>query len=484
MRLKTLAIIIFCFLISSSFVLLHFDESSEASGNEIYVHNSFYAFRDGSAEHPYRSIQYAINLANEGDTIYVFGGTYNETLTLDKRVTLIGSIDNGNTIIGRDERHKYTIEITADYVTLEGFNISEVGNSNQVALIYIRSNGVIIQRNNITYSSTYGIYLDSSDDNTIGGNLINHTKGIYLYSSNNNVIYNNTISNCSESAIHMAPSDDSNIIYRNTIIYSKRGIYSLNCNKGNITDNIFKNNNLDGIKISAGSDVNVANNIIRDNGGNGIYLNSVNAFVDNNTIKNNQMGIYLFQSNCIIKNNTIHNCSIYGIYARSGSKNNVFYFNDLAGNIKNAKEDGNNRWYYGTQGNFWDDYNEVDRNLDGIGDSSYAVSGGGTDLYPLGYFLKPPNKPKEPSPEDGEDSVGLVVTLEVEVSDPDSEKMKVFFYNALTGDPSTDELKGIDYSANDGEIASCSFTLPFETTFAWYAVANDSKLEKQSDIWY
>jgi len=175
MRLKAIAIIIFCFLIMSSFVMLCFDDTSEASGNEIYVHNGAYAIRDGSAEHPYETIQYAINLANEGDSIYVFGGVYNETLVINKNITLIGSIDSGNTIINKKARHKYTIEIIADYVTLEGFNISEAGRHNQVALIYIRSNSVVIQRNNITQSNSYAVYLDSSDDNTIGSNMINDT---------------------------------------------------------------------------------------------------------------------------------------------------------------------------------------------------------------------------------------------------------------------------------------------------------------------
>ena len=484
MRLKALAIIIFCFLITSSFVLLYFDEFSKASGNEIYVHNAIYAFRDGSAEHPYASIQYAIDLADEGDTIYVFGGNYNETLSLDKRINLVGSVESGNTIISKNEPHMCTIEITADYVTLEGFNISEASNSNQVALIYIGSNSAVIQRNNITYSGTYGIYLDSSDDNTIGSNVINDTKGIYLSSSNNNVIHSNKISNCSEAAVYMEPLDSNNIIYSNNFSYNKYGVYAFDCVKANISNNIMNYNDLDGIKLQSGNNIAIANNVIRSNDRNGISLNCLDAFIDNNTIKNNQKGIDIFGSNCIIKNNTIQDCRIYGIYAQSGSKNNIFYLNKFTDNIKNVKEDGSNQWYYELQGNYWDDYNEVDRNLDGIGDTPYTVSGGGTDLYPLGYFLKPPNKPKEPSPEDGEYSVPLVVTLEVEVTDPDSEKMKVYFYNASTGDPLTDELKGIDYSVNNGDIASCSFTLEFGKTFAWYAVANDSKLEKQSDIWY
>jgi len=479
MRLKAIAIITFYFLITSSFVMLYFDDTSEASGNEIYVHNGYYASRDGSAEHPYETIQYAINLANEGDTIYVFGGTYNETLVINKNITLSGGIDNRNTIICRNARHKYTIEITADYVTLEGFNVSGAGNQNQVALIYIRSNGVIIQRNNITQSNTYSVYLDSSDDNTIGSNMINNTKGVYLSSSNNNVIHSNKITNCSKAAIHMTPLDSNNIIYNNNFNYNQYGIYAVDCSNGNISNNIINHNSLDGIKLQAGSDIVIANNIICNNNRNGIYLNCLNVFVDNNSIRSSQMGIDLFQSDCNIRDNIIRHCSIYGIYAESGSKDNVFYLNDFANNAKNAMENGNNQWYYGIQGNYWDDYNEVDRNLDGVGDTSYTVSGGGTDLCPLGYFLKPPDKPIEPSPTDNELYVNLRVTLSVSVSDPDGSEMTVFFYNALT-----DEQCGVDYNVKSGEMASCNFNLPFGTTYAWYTIANDGKLENRSNIWF
>ena len=270
MRLKALVIIIFCFLITSSFVILSFDEFSEASGKEIYVHNAIYAVRDGSAEHPYASIQHAIDLADEGDTIYVFGGIYNETLSIDKRINLIGSVENGNTIISKNEHHMYTIEITADYVTLEGFNISEASSSNQVALVYTRSNSAVIQRNNITYSGTYGIYLDSSNDNTIGSNLINDTKGIYLSSSNNNVIHSNKISNCSGAAVYMAPLDNNNILYNNNFSYNEYGIYAADSSEINISNNIFNYNKLDGIKLKAGNNVIIINNIVRNNDRNGI----------------------------------------------------------------------------------------------------------------------------------------------------------------------------------------------------------------------
>ena len=62
------------------FVTIFSIESCKASGNEIYVDNSFHVHRDGSAENPYESISYAIDVADEGDTIYVFNGIYDENI--------------------------------------------------------------------------------------------------------------------------------------------------------------------------------------------------------------------------------------------------------------------------------------------------------------------------------------------------------------------------------------------------------------------
>jgi chitodextrinase len=54
----------------------------------------------------------------------------------------------------------------------------------------------------------------------------------------------------------------------------------------------------------------------------------------------------------------------------------------------------------------------------------------------------------------------------------------VYFYSATD-----DKQYGVDYRVASGEVASCRFTLPFETTFLWYAVADDGKLRNQSNIW-
>jgi len=57
--------------------------------------------------------------------------------------------------------------------------------------------------------------------------------------------------------------------------------------------------------------------------------------------------------------------------------------------------------------------------------------------------------------------------------------MNAYFYDA-----SDDSYLGSDLYVADRSKASITFTLPFDRTFAWYVIVNDSKLENQSGIWF
>ena len=475
---KAMIGLIIFLLFLSSFVIVIPVEKCTTGGNNIYVKGNYpYSNGDGSADHPYRSIQHAIDVADEGDTIYVFEGTYNESLQIDKQISLIG-LDRDNTTINKiGKRPRYLIEVTASHVVIEDLTISDIYHVTRVALIYSTADYLTLEGVNITDSDTWGIYLDSSQGNTIGNSIMNVTKGIYSYYSDNNVFSNNDLCNSSEAAIQLYKSDN-NIIFSNRFFNNKYGVYSQNSNNNNISGNTINNSALDGIKLYSGSNNVVRNNSVTYNNGNGVYISSSDSKIMASTLTNNQIGINLVGSDCDISSNVIKDSTLWGVYADSSSKNNIIYLNQFATNNKNARDDGNNQWYYDNQGNYWDDYNEVDRNLDGIGDAPYITDGGGRDLFPLGYFLKPPNKPENVNPTDGEDEVGLSVTLSVTVSDPDSNYLDVYFYCATD-----DKFYGATYGVKSGEKANFSFTLPFETTFAWYAIVNDSKLENKSDIW-
>jgi parallel beta-helix repeat protein len=470
------------FLLLNGLSILYLTEQTKAAGREIYVDDSFSFPRDGTAEHPYQTITEAINLANDGDTIYVFSGTYNESLIINKRVSLIGGIDDKSSILSRGLELKYLVDITADFVTLENFVINDPGRfirSQYGALIHVTANNVVLQKNNISQCNLWGIYLESSDDNTISGNLINDTKGVFVTSSNNNVFSDNNISNSSDAGINLR-SSNRNILYENYFTTDNYGIYARDCSYTNSTQNNFTNNLFHGMYITGDRNDIIRANSFKNNSVSGITLDSYDCLVSDNLFNHGQIGLSLQKTGCQIRNNSFQNLSSTALSAIQGSSNNIIFLNHFLNNNLNARELGSNQWDDGVEGNYWDNYNYIDRNLDGIGDIPYVITTGGQDHYPLGIFLQPPNKPSNPSPVDDQENVGLTVTLWTTVVDPDSSIISdVSFYNAVN-----DIKIGSVRNVVNGKNASCRLTLPFDTTYAWYVIANDSLQENQSDIWF
>ena len=70
------------------------DVSSLSAGNTLYV--------GGSGNGNYSIIQSAINDASDGDTVYVYNGTYYEIVVVDKTINLTGE-NRDSTIIDGNE---------------------------------------------------------------------------------------------------------------------------------------------------------------------------------------------------------------------------------------------------------------------------------------------------------------------------------------------------------------------------------------------
>ena len=103
----------------------------------------------------------------------------------------------------------------------------------------------------------------------------------------------------------------------------------------------------------------------------------------------------------------------FGLYIGNVSASNVFH-NRFIGNPEQALQGPNTTslgWDdgYPSGGNYWSDYTGTDSSGDGIGETPYAVAGGGTDRYP--FF----NEDMELIPEFGAIVIPIVGTVALAV---------------------------------------------------------------------
>jgi parallel beta-helix repeat protein len=158
----------------------------------------------GSSSAPFKTITKAVSTAVSGDTISVSAGTYIESGTISKSLTLNGAGESSTIVIG-------TISISASDVTITGFTIqSEQSTSSITSLavsdFLIKIEGVASTLNNLKFSSNtvnglsakdYGIVAKNVKNIEISNNTIKNfkKKGISIKKSSKVKISNNKIEN-------------------------------------------------------------------------------------------------------------------------------------------------------------------------------------------------------------------------------------------------------------------------------------------------
>jgi hypothetical protein len=90
-----------------------------------------------------------------------------------------------------------------------------------------------------------------------------------------------------------------------------------------------------------------------------------------------------------------------------------------------------------------------------------------------------PDRPSNPTPVDNATDRPLNVTLSVDVHDDNGDAMDVTFYNAS----SDTEIGTVTDVPSDGTASIAWTALAFNTTYAWYAVADDGTSTNQSATW-
>jgi parallel beta-helix repeat protein len=160
-----------------------------------------------------------------------------------------------------------------------------------------------------------------------------------------------------------------------------------------------------GIMVSNGSNVSLTNNTVVNTNHPGVFVSTIginivggssNKIIGNN-LKNNSDGLSFSntQDNVVTENNVTANHGwflefTWGISFFDASNNLVFNnnfidnYDQYHGNYAQVgSEDSINMWDDGTVGNYWSDYDGVDANGDGLGDTPYKVDSKNTDRYPL-----------------------------------------------------------------------------------------------------
>jgi len=300
---------------------------------------------NGTLEYPYQFIHDGIVNASDGDTVFVFNGTYYEGRLQywHKSIKLIGE-DKNTTIIDSNNNSWTSIAFhDAEQITISGFTMHDTMGIGLTSCNYSTISGNIftgkysniglressynsITGNIIRDIKTKAINIDSeSNYNTISGNYINNCSSTGSYAGiclgtgvSNNIITGNTITNNGGDGIEIDTfsSSSANIITGNIITNNECGIYVIWSDDNTITGNEITNNNQDGIYVIYSKGNVITENTITCN-----YFGIKVTWSDDNTItgneitNNNQDGIYVIWSKGnVITENTIKNNAHYGVW--------------------------------------------------------------------------------------------------------------------------------------------------------------------------
>jgi len=342
----------------------------------------------------HETITGAVAAANPGDHIMVNNGTYDETLVINKRLTLMGW-DPATTIINGTGAGT-VVNITSDWVNLTGFTILNSGTldipaaDSCVQLFWVQNCRV----EDVNASNGgFGISLYDASNNYVANNtcMYNARMGILLWYSDNNVIYNNTCTYNDISAMMVSMSNGNSIESNNcSRTVSWYGLYLTSANNCYVANNTCSYNPAYGLYVSGSEWNTFAMNDIFSNGNHGMLISGSGLYYGNNTINNNTIwgntgrGIELrMTQDNRVWNNTLTGNADYGLYVwQAGTARNLVYNNNLVNNNgggTQAYDDlGTNTWYapYPQGGNHYSVWTAPDVNADGFVDNAYALDGG------------------------------------------------------------------------------------------------------------
>ncbi|UCB59029.1 MAG: right-handed parallel beta-helix repeat-containing protein [Thermoplasmatales archaeon] len=288
------------------------------------IEGSFTFYVGGTGPGNYTSIQGAIDVAKNGDSIFIYNNIYYENINMEKSLDILGERKYSTIIDGGKLDH--VLNLSAEWVNISNIMIKngKVGDYNKsFSGCYMKDSESIFLKDIIISECELPVSIVTSNNISLQNcKIYDNIGGLNVYKSSNNVF---SYCNISTTVI------DGISFYRSTY---------------NVVSNCNISNSGSGISFRVSSNNMIIKNIIYNNSAYGI--NIANVQTDDNKI----------------------------------CEDNVVYSNNFIKNLINAHDGYNNSWDDGNQGNYWDDYSGIDIDDDGIGDTPYVFYGN-TDLFPL-----------------------------------------------------------------------------------------------------
>ncbi|MBS3778018.1 MAG: peptidylprolyl isomerase [Candidatus Thermoplasmatota archaeon] len=175
---------------------------------------------DGSNDYPFKTISEAINTSENNTIIYIYPGTYEENIFINKNVKIQGENKNKTIVLG-----SFNI-INSENVAISELTIN--GNTDNIIEtigIILNSTKNSIIKNTVITQHTIGIYIsEKSSNNLIKENQIrSNTIGIDICSCSNNLVYGNAIHYNQQTNLILYKSSN-NKITQNTITNSANNL--------------------------------------------------------------------------------------------------------------------------------------------------------------------------------------------------------------------------------------------------------------------
>ncbi|WP_241434280.1 NosD domain-containing protein [Natronorubrum tibetense] len=325
------------------------------------------------------TVQEALEEAPDNTTIVIPEGTYEETLEIERPVTLAG---NGNVTL-RGDGNGSVVTVTADRVAIEGVDIDGVGNVTRggdelpVDIDDEEWDAAFVQN----YAGTdAGVAAYTADELLVQDvDIDTPASGIIAYDSTDAVVRNVTVFGPDDptnglagvlafqssavvenSTIHGTPNgvylyrSPTTVVRSNTLAGNQLGIHLMHTDDTLLADNELRDQHNTGLYIMTGPERNaVVGNSFHD-APVGLNVGGTNTYVADNFVEGAEIGMRIGTTSSIYEGNVIAGNDM-GVRVTATLPTNQVTGNDFVGNDEHAiAGTGSLRiWSDGNTGNYW-----------------------------------------------------------------------------------------------------------------------------------